>query len=329
MSQSHSILIGGIIVADRQSRKFLLTIQNPEEKGFTHDVLRDTCAALNADYCCMADEIAPATGTKHSHLFIFRKSAIRESTIRRKFPGIHFDACIGSCAENRAYVEKSGKWANDPKGDTSIPDTFEEWGELPSERQESNPLMADIITDLEAGKSTAEIIRSYPKFIFKSNEIDVARQTLDSERFLTEQRNVEVTYIFGATGVGKTRSIYDTYHADDICRITNYGKVSGVRFDGYQGQDVLVFDEFASQIPLAEMLCYLDRYPVNLPARYHDRVACYTMVYIISNFPLSFQYQDAQLNHPAAWKAFLRRIGKIVEMFDGGITIEHKREEYQ
>lgn len=312
---------------NNQSRKYLLTIQNPEEKGFTHDVLRDTCAALNADYCCMADEVAPTTGTAHTHLFIYRKGAIRESTIRRKFPGVHFDACIGSCSESRDYVAKAGKWADDPKADTSIPGTFEEWGELPDERQENNPTMADIITDLEAGKSTAAIIRERPKFVFKTNDIEVARQTLNSERFLTEQRDVEVTYLYGNTGVGKTRSVYDAYPVGDICRITNYGKMNGVRFDGYHGQDVLVFDEFASQIPLAELLCYLDRYPVNLPARYHDRVACYTKVYIISNLPLSAQYPTAQEYHPAVWQAFLRRIGKVVEMLDDGTQVEHSKEE--
>ncbi len=49
---------------------------------------------------------------------------------------------------------------------------------------------------------------------------------------------------------------------------------NGVRFDQYQGQDILVFDEFASQVPLSDMLNYLDRYPLMIPARYADRAAC-------------------------------------------------------
>ena len=66
-------------------------------------------------------------------------------------------------------------------------------------------------------------------------------------------------------------------------------------FDGYKGQKGILFDEFRSSLPLTEMLCYLDGYPVPLPCRYADRMACYTEVYIISNIPLEKQYPNVQL----------------------------------
>jgi len=87
----------------------------------------------------------------------------------------------------------------------------------------------------------------------------------------------------------------------------------GVFFDGYSGQDVLVFEEYNSQIPIEEMLNYLDIYPLNLPARYNDKVACFTAAYITSNIPLHFQHKEIQTNRPETWKAFLRRIHKVVE----------------
>ena len=59
------------------------------------------------------------------------------------------------------------------------------------------------------------------------------------------------------------------------------------------------------------MLNYLDIYPLHLPARYNDRVACYTKVYITSNIPLSEQYKAEQQSRPETWKAFLRRIHKV------------------
>ena len=60
------------------------------------------------------------------------------------------------------------------------------------------------------------------------------------------------------------------------------------------------------------MLNYLDIYPLMLPARYSDRVACYSKVYITSNVPLEDQYGDVQIVHPATWQAFLRRIHRGV-----------------
>lgn len=50
-----------------------------------------------------------------------------------------------------------------------------------------------------------------------------------------------------------------------------------------------------------------------LPARYNDRVACYTTVYITSNIPLGEQYQDIQRYKLETWRAFLRRINTVTE----------------
>ena len=43
--------------SNTQSRKWLLTINNPQDHGMTHDVIIDRAQKLNPDYCCMADEI--------------------------------------------------------------------------------------------------------------------------------------------------------------------------------------------------------------------------------------------------------------------------------
>ena len=61
--------------------------------------------------------------------------------------------------------------------------------------------------------------------------------------------------------------------------MTNYRASKGISFEGYHGQEVLVFEEFSGQIPIEDMLNYLDIYPLSLPARYNDKTACYTKVY--------------------------------------------------
>ncbi|MBQ8356086.1 MAG: hypothetical protein IJY40_10810 [Oscillospiraceae bacterium] len=100
-----------------------------------------------------------------------------------------------------------------------------------------------------------------------------------------------------------------------------------VLFDSYKGQPVLVFEEFHSQISISDMLNFLDIYPVMLPARYYDRVACYTEVYITSNIPLEDQYPEIQKCKLETWKAFLRRIHTVTEFRRGGIIREVKNEE--
>ena len=184
--------------------------------------------------------------------------------------------------------------------------------------------MSHLIDNIQAGMTTAEIIRENPNMAFKVHEIDDLRQVLLTEKYLPKFRKVEVYYLYGASGTGKTRGIFEQHPSADICRVTNYRATKGISFDVYHGQKVLVFEEFSGQIPIEEMLNYLDVYPLHLPARYSDRMACYTTVYITSNLPLEEQYRSAQEYKPETWRAFLRRIHHVVEYLPDGSTVIHK-----
>ncbi len=304
-----------------QSRKFLLTINNPQDCGMTHDVIIDRAQLFNPDYFCLADEIG-ASGTYHTHLYLFSHSPMRFSTVKKRFPTAHIDSAKGSSKSNRDYICKEGKWAGTDKEETKVEGTFQEFGTLPSESDEKSPKMALLIQDVKDGLTNVEIIEKDPSFAFRGKEIDLLRQQLMDEQYCSVNRNVVVHYIYGDSGTGKTRSIYEKHPAADICRITNYGTKGNVQFDAYKGQPVLVFEEFHSQIPIASMLNFLDIYPVMLPARYYDRVACYTTVYITSNIPLEEQYPDIQRCKLETWRAFLRRIHTVTEFRRGGIVRE-------
>ena len=205
------------------------------------------------------------------------------------------------------------------------PGTFEEWGDLPAEKEEAAPEMFKLIQDLRAGKSVMEIIEDNPKLAFRIREIETLRQAILEEKYSAENRALEVTYLYGASGTGKTRGIFETHDRKSICRITDYGGRNGVRFDAYHCQDVLVLEEFQSQIPISAMLNYLDIYPIMLPARYNDRVACYTTVYLTSNIPLEAQYQEIQRYQLETWYAFLRRIHNVIEYLPDGSTVQRKK----
>lgn len=307
-----------------QYRKYMLTIQNPLERGYSHEMIRDILASMNVTYWCMADEIA-GTEMPHTHVFLYRKGAIRVDTIQKKFPRVHFDACQGTCSEARAYIRKEGKWAETEKAETSVPGTYEEGGTMPSEREEGGIRDADLIDAIEAGLSTAEIIRRSSKYVFRAADIDLLRQTLIADRYRTQDREITIHYLFGPTSSGMIGSIYASHPAAEICRITNYGSPStGVRYDSYHEHPVLVFEGFLGQIPLADLLIYLDRHPLMLPARYSDRAACYTTVYIVSSIPLEEQYTAEQRINPDAWKDFISRIDHVVEYFSDGARLDHK-----
>lgn len=70
---------------DKQSRKWLLTINNPVEHNLTHNVLKNKLTSMKSlVYWCMADEIG-FEGTYHTHLLICSKGGIRASTLHKKF----------------------------------------------------------------------------------------------------------------------------------------------------------------------------------------------------------------------------------------------------
>ena len=304
-----------------QSRKWLLTINNPLDCGLDHSTIAEKLQLFSPDYFCMADEIA-TTGTFHTHIFLASSSPIRFSTIKGRFPTAHIENAYGSSTDNRDYVKKCGKWADSDKAETSVEGSFFEYGNIQSEKEEKSPKMFQLLKNVSDGMSTIDIINNTPSMAFKIKDIDLLRQTMLAEKYACENRQVMTTYIFGASGTGKTSGIYQKHTGRDIYRLTNYRVGQGVSFDGYSGQDVLVFEEFNSQIPIEEMLNYLDIYPLRLPARYNDKVACFTKVYITSNIPLNAQYWGIQVNRPETWKAFLRRIHNIIEYLPDGTTIE-------
>ncbi|MBE6951227.1 MAG: replication protein, partial [Ruminococcaceae bacterium] len=280
------------------------TFNNPQTHGFTHERIRSILEQFpGLEYWCMCDETGEQ-GTPHTHLYMASKNAIQYETIHRRFYGVHVEAANGSHRENRDYIRKEGKWLDDAKHETNHPETFEEWGELPPDKGKSETQAERIMQMVKDGKSNAEILDELPTAYSKLNYIEQARQTLLDEKYKNEWRELSVTYIWGDTGAGKTRSIMELYGYANVYRVMDYAHP----FDSYKGQDVILFDEFRSQLPLSAMLGYLDGYPVELPCRYANKVARFTKVFLVSNIPLEQQYPNVQQNEPGSWAAFRRRI---------------------
>lgn len=291
-------------------RKYLLTINNPEEHGLTHEVLKSTLQTFEGClYWCLCDEIGEQGGTYHTHLYLAFRNAVMFDTMQQRFYGAHIDGARGSHLENRNYVRKEGKWKDDPKRGTNLPDTFEESGDLPEERSAHVKQSEKIFAMIQDGASNAKILRELPSALFHVPSIEAARQTLLEEQYRTQYRQMHVEYMFGKTGVGKTRGIMEKYGYENVCRTLNYAHP----FDNYACQDVLLLDEFRSSLPISDMLNFLDGYPLMLPCRYSDKVACFTKVFVVSNISFEKQYPNIQVTEPETWEAFKRRFHAIYE----------------
>ena len=299
--------IGGVII-DKQSYMYQLTINNPIEKGYTHDNIKSKIIDnfRTITYFCMADEMG---ATFHTHIFIVFTSRVRWSKIKRHFSDVHIEACKGSVSDNILYIKKEGKRLDDLKNDQKIDDSFEEFGTPPPDSKGKRSDLSELYRMIQDNMSNSEIIHSNQDYILQIDKLDKIRNTILIDKYKDTLRlNLEVVYIFGATGTGKTRYVMENSGYSNVYRVTDYIHP----FDSYSCQPVICFDEFRSSINISNMLMYCDVYPVELQSRYSNKVACYSKVFIVSNWPLEKQYSEAQINDIDTWLAFLRRITKVL-----------------
>ncbi len=309
---------------NRRSRKYQLTFNNPEKhKNCSHQAIKE--ALLNWEsiiYYCMCDELAK---TLHTHLFIQFKNPVYFSSVKKAFPTAHIEEAQGTAEENRAYLRKEGKWENTEKETTNLKETYEEWGAMPQTGQGRRSDLANLYQMIKDGYSNVEILEVNPDNLLNLQHIDKARLEILSNRYKAERRtNLIVTYVSGSTGYGKSRNILDNHGDSNVYRITDYKHP----FDTYSGEDVLVFEEFRNDLPIGNMLNYLDIYPLQLPARYNNRQACYNFVYIVSNWKLEDQYHNIRLEQPETYKALMRRIHKVRVYESPGEWQEYDTENY-
>lgn len=295
-------------MANTRSRKYQLTFNNPVEHGINHEAIKEIMKQFSCQYYCMADEIGEQEQTPHTHLFFYCKNAVSFNTVKKRFPTAHIEAAKGTSQDNRDYIRKEGRHID--KSITSIPDTFEEFGELADDTQSKNEsVCADVLDMIKNGYSNSDIINAHPSYISKIHDLDNTRNTIEKEKYKNEFREIEAIYIFGKSKVGKTRFVLETYGYDNVYRVTDYKNP----FDNYNYEDVLFLDDFQGEIPINDLLHYLEGYPCTLPARYNNKQARFTKVYIASNLNLDKQYQNIKNKNFEKIKALLMRISKIYE----------------
>lgn len=290
---------------DKRSRKWVIEINRPIEKGFTHEVIKDRLAQIkNLEYWCMCDEIGLKNKKYHTHIYLYRSTAIRWSKIEKLFKGGHWVIARGSSQQNRDYIRKEGKYLNTDKAETNLKDTFEEFGVMPNEQQGRRNDLHNLYSFIKDGMTDYEILEEDANYMTKLDTISRVRETLRYEEFSNRTREVTVEYWYGKTGTGKTSTILYRYGFNNVYVVDDFRHP----WDGYKGQDVVLFDEFnASCYDISQLLRWLDRYPVQLPCRYNNKQACYTKVYFTSNRSFEEQYKFLRLENLDIFNALLRR----------------------
>lgn len=306
---------------DTQSRKWFITINNPQSKGWTHEKIKEALGILKGlVYWCLCDEIGGKQKTYHTHIFIYKKSAMRFSRIKRIFDNANIKSALGTCQECRDYIRKEGKYLETDKADTNLKDTFEEHGMLPDEQQGRRNDLNNLYDMIKDGMTDYEILEEDANFMTKLETISKVRETIRYEHFSKVMRELTVEYWYGKGGTGKTSGVFNKYGLGNVYVVDDCLHP----WDNYRGEDVVLFDEFdASGYRITQLLRWLDRYPVSLPCRYNNKQACYTKVYFTSNQPIEEQYFHLARENKETFNALLRRFTAFKVFNENGYLQEY------
>ena len=310
-----------------KARKWQITINNPLEHNMSHEEIKKILNTLpSLTYWCMADEIGLKAKTPHTHIYFCLKNAIRFTTLKNKFPDAHIEHAVDSSAHNRDYIRKEGKWKNTSKKETSIEGSFEEYGTVPENEfsfDNTQTYFGMLYQMLSDGLTDAEIISFNPNYIPQLKQFQYIRNIINEKNCVNTRRELRIHYIYGANRWDKIDELRKFHGDNNVYSVTDYERP----FDDYNGQNVIIFEEFSSSLPLFTFNHYLQPYPLKVGSTI-KKTACYTKVYIVSPIPFHLQYTAEQADFSTYSRLFLERINSITYYKDETTQIKHDLSKY-
>lgn len=225
-------------------------------------------------------------GFEHWQFVVVTHRKCRASAVKRKFGQSAHVEVTRSAAANE-YV-----W----KDDTSMgEETRFEIGTMPIQRNEKKD-WEQVWNNAKRGalmEIPADIrVRSYKTLR------QIEKDHMDPVAMVRKT----VVY-WGASGLGKSRRAW--YEAT----FRAYPKSpTSIYWDGYQGHDNVVIDEFRGGINISHMLRWLDRYPVCVECKFGACILAAKSIWITSNIPPEDWYPDVD---DTTRQALLRRLDII------------------
>lgn len=230
------------------------------------------------------------TGTPHLQGFASFSKRITLQQLKQQLKlRAHCEASRGTPTQAAEYCKKDGNYT--------------EFGRLPHGRGHRSDLL-ELVERVKSGASKKQIENEFPgQFIRYRNSILSSIADHSTERMW----ECDVRVFWGRTGTGKTRKVFESHDRDII-----YVHPGESWFNGYEGQEVALFDDFnGSEFKLAYFLKLLDRYPMKVPIKGAYVQWAPKIIYVTSNKDPVDWYRNALPEHR---DAMFRRI-KTIEFF--------------
>jgi len=245
------------------SKDFKLQFIMPKSRSFvitnfhcdTADVYERNKTQIR--FIAFGEETCPSTDRKHHQCYVYffnpRSTGVRGiRTIAIMFGNSHVEVMRGSFAQNEAYCGKENE--------------LTKLGEEP--KQGARGDLQETVAMIERGEmsvdaligTNAEMVHMYGR------TLQLAETVYLRSRFRTEMTTA--LWLHGKTGVGKSHRAFEGYHPD-----THYIKdLSTQWWDGYKGQETVIFNEYRSDFKFSYLLSLIDKWPLNVPVRNRESV---------------------------------------------------------
>lgn len=240
-------------------------------------------------YICFGQEVGE-NGTEHLQGYVEFKNKKSIAQIHKieGFERVHLEVRKGTAQQARDYCEK------DAKGEL-----FHEVGEI-SQQGRRNDLdkVGEMIV---AGKELQEVAMANPKqWMMYHGGI---KTFYDMTRQIKRDWEMDVRVYWGKTGSGKSRAVWDEFGVEAV-----YPKPYGQWFDFYNGEEVVLVDDFNPQemhgIKYREWLHLMDRYPMQVQRKGGSLWFASKIIIFTSNYdPEDWGLPDQP--------AFMRRVSQV------------------
>ena len=290
-----------------RSRDFLLTV--PRQDAPDASTLQQIFADIHVLSAVFQLEKGENTGYEHWQVFIRFKNQKRFTTLKSQLTknGLktaHIESRKGTVEQAIKYCSKPETRLDGPYffGDKIDTDTKK------GERTDLQKLRDKVLIEgmsfdeimLEDESGSAARYTQYLRSLIRARD----------KRRTASFRHLSVMYLYGPAGVGKSRWALENNSDKSVYRVSDYSHP----FDAYDGEQVLILDEFDGSMPFTLLLNVLDGYSMELPARYENKYAKYTSVVIISNRRLGDLYTYLIEDSPERLRALYRRIDRYAFM---------------
>lgn len=279
-------------------RGFVGTVFHLDEEGRDNGKRQKLDDLLNEERCVCGTyqvERSPTTGRLHLQFYLEFSNPRALRTIQRKL-GSHVEARRGSARQAWDYCTKEESRVEEGRSKGTRPE--------PNQAGKRND-WEEIKELFEAGGSVDDVYLTNPGLYARN---PVALQRLWERANKATDRDVQVLYIWGPSGTGKSWWVHE--HYPNAYRLDMRPSSGEPWWDGYANEDVVVIEDFRSAtIRFDTMLRILDRYPVRLPVKGASCSARYSTVILTSNEDPQVAYLNELDQTP-----FLRRLSKVIHL---------------